>query len=109
MLGNSQIAVLERDTTFVEDFATEPFEAGWAGEALFFIHTLEHTGGAWDVRLQISPDGRHWCDDPRISPVRITGASLTALRATEFGVWLRLSCTGDSARRSVLRIHLVLK
>ena len=30
-------AVLERFGTFSGDFATEPYEAGWAEEAIFFV------------------------------------------------------------------------
>lgn len=59
-----QTAVLERDTTFDSDFATEPYEVAWAGEARFFIHTLATSGQDTEVRLvtQISPDGLTWCD-----------------------------------------------
>ena len=60
-LRQSFTAVLERNTTIREDFATEPYEVGWATETRWFVRVLGYTGEAARLLLtaQISPDGRH--------------------------------------------------
>ena len=106
-----QTAVLERHACYDGDFATEPFEAGWASEALFFIRTEAITGTnpLLRARVQISADGIHWVDE---------GTSFDAIgacgdyfvRVSRFGGWLRLAgaVQGDEARFEVT-IHLVMK
>ncbi|MFC5823414.1 hypothetical protein [Nonomuraea insulae] len=102
-------AVLERNTTFTADFATEPYEAGWASEARWFVRTLALQG---DLRLtaQISPDGLHWCDDDDSVEQVATEPGLVTLRVREFGHWLRLRATlrGGDPQAKVL-IYLALK
>jgi hypothetical protein len=105
-------AVLERNTTFAKDFHTEPYEAGWAAEARWFVRTLELEGDAPALRLtvQISPDGLHWCDDDESAEQLVTEPGLVSLRVREFGHWLRLraTVTGGDPRAKVL-IYLALK
>ncbi|MBI3972660.1 MAG: hypothetical protein HY332_15390 [Chloroflexi bacterium] len=97
-------------TAFVQDqfqvrtsFETEPYEAGWASEAIAFVYVRAapaapvpapdaNTGFAvrpalW-VRAQISADGRRWIDDERLPG--ISQAGNYRLRLTHFGNWLRL-------------------
>ena len=64
MLRRSFTAVLEKNATFGADFATEPYEVGWATEARWFVNVLEVERGV-TLRLtpQVSPDGLHWCDE----------------------------------------------
>ena len=62
---------LERNVTWRGNFATEPAEAAWANEAIFFVRVLESEGpldGAV-ARAQISPDGMHWCDEGTVFPL----------------------------------------
>ncbi|MFG1697643.1 hypothetical protein [Nonomuraea sp. NPDC049309] len=106
-----QTAVLERDTTFDSDFATEPYEVAWAGEARFFIHTLATSGQDTQVRLvtQISPDGLTWCDLDGKEHV-IDGPGLVTWPVDHFGQWLRLRGTVTGTDPSAkLRIYLTVK
>ena len=115
-MRQSFTAVLERNTTISEDFATEPYEVGWATEARWFVRVLASTGEAARLVLtaQISPDGMHWCDHGS-SPMVITRQGdalpeLCSLGLTHFGHWLRLrgECTGEAASFTVI-IYLSLK
>ena len=86
-------AVLERFGSFSGDFATEPYEAGWAEEAIFFVKITEVEGAepALTGHVQISPDGITWMDEGTpLPPVRRAGAAFTRVR--HFGNWLRLAC-----------------
>jgi hypothetical protein len=86
-------AVLERFGTFSGDFATEPYEAGWADEAIFFvrINSVEGTEPALTGEVQISADGLTWIDEGTpLPPIRQTG--VVFVRVRHFGNWLRLAC-----------------
>ena len=39
-LRRSYTAVVERNALWQGDFATEPYEAAWASEAIFFVRAL---------------------------------------------------------------------
>ncbi|TDE54701.1 hypothetical protein E1295_14360 [Nonomuraea mesophila] len=105
-------AVLERNTTFTADFVTEPYEAGWAGEARWFVRTLALEGDDPSLRLtaQISPDGLHWCDDDGSTEQIATEPGMVSMPVREFGHWLRLraTLTGGDPKAKVL-IYLALK
>jgi hypothetical protein len=104
-------AVLERFGTFSGDFATEPYEAGWAEEAIFFIRVdaVEGTNPTLSGKVQISPDGITWVDEgTTLSAVTQPGVAFTRVR--HFGNWLRLACqvSGGQARFRGM-IYLCLK
>ena len=110
MLRRSFTAVLEKNSTFESDFATEPYEAGWAIEARWFVRVLEASPGtSLAVTPQISPDGLFWCDEGT-SPVSMENAGLISIPLRDFGQWLRLDArlSGDAPRVKVL-IYLALK
>ena len=103
--------VLERMNWFTADFNTEPYEAAWASEAIFFIRVLDCPQESWCLNsaVQIAVDGIDWVDDQaRFDPVTETGTYV--LKVTHFGGWLRLRSTLVGADPGVrLTIHLVLK
>ena len=110
MLRRTFTAVLEKNSVFCESFETEPYEAGWASEARWFVHVLENKVGS-TLRLipQISPDGLHWCDEGS-PPLDIKGASLGSIALGNFGAWLRLRAEIRDQQSCVrVLIHLVLK
>jgi hypothetical protein len=80
--------------SFSQDFTTEPYEAGWADEAIFFVRIDEISGA--QVRLtgsvQVSPDGIVWTNEGTSLPA-IEGTGVTFTRVRHFGNWLRLACT----------------
>ena len=104
-------AVLERHKTLEGSFFTEPYEAAWASEAIFFIHAEDIKGvnAKLSARIQISADGRDWIDEgTEFSQITASGSSF--LRVSHFGGWLRLAgeVFGSGAAASVT-IHLSLK
>ncbi len=104
-------AVLERFGTFSGDFATEPYEAGWAEEAIFFVRIDEVEGGepALTGQVQISPDGMKWVGEGTLLPT-VAQAGVVFVRVRHFGNWLRLACR-VSGRQAKFRgtIYLCLK
>ncbi len=90
MIRQNYTAVVERDSTFSGEFASEPYECGWACEAIFFIRKLETSGAVAGatVRVQISPDGMRWCDEGTTSC--LTDAEVDFVRVKHFGNWLRI-------------------
>jgi hypothetical protein len=107
-------ATLERHTKFSGTFATEPFEAGWALEAIFFVRIETLTGlggelgeaGSVDAKVQISADGIHWIDEGTAFKTQHSCGDYF-IRCNHFGGWLRL--LGNVNGHTELTIHLVLK
>ncbi len=91
MLRESYTAIVERSEALEGSFATEPYECGWAGEAIFFVRVLERVGEVEGVTLnvQISPDGIRWCDEG--TTVALGEAEVDFCRVRHFGNWLRLA------------------
>ena len=102
-------AVVERNVTWEGAFATEPYEAGWAAEALIFIRVLKGGVSQQSAAVQISPDGIHWLDEgTRIAiPERPDG--LTVARVTHFGNWLRLAGELPLGQSCTVLVYFVLK
>lgn len=91
-MRRSHTAVIERNATWSGAFSTEPYEAGWASEAVFFVRALESSGLPTEAaaRVQISPDGIHWCDEG--TTLQLTAAPGVAFaRLSQFGGWLRVA------------------
>ena len=64
-LRRSHTTTLVRNELWQVAATSEPYEAGWAREALFFVRALETRGapaGA-SAYVQLSPDGIHWVDE----------------------------------------------
>ena len=110
MIRRSYTAVIERNVTWAGQFETEPYEAAWASEAIFFVRTLASSqlDPVAYARVQISPDGIHWCDEGEtvyLSPE----PAVTFCRVRHFGGWLRL--VGQLPPGSSIRVivYLALK
>lgn len=110
-MRKSFTAVVERNVTFTESFATEPYECGWASEARWFVRSLEVSGDevALSIYPQISPDGLHWCDEGS-APLTVRAPGLVSLKLRDFGQWLRLrgELTGRDPSVKVI-VYLALK
>ncbi|MBI3972655.1 MAG: hypothetical protein HY332_15365 [Chloroflexi bacterium] len=115
-MRRSHTAILERGEALRGDFATEPYEAGWASEALVFLRLLaaQPTGtnepappAAVSARVQISPDGMHWVDEGTTLP---PDGDVRFARVREFGNWLRVAGTVSPPGAEVRAlVYLVLK
>lgn len=102
-------AVVERNVTWEEVFATEPYEAGWAAEALIFIRALKSGASGHSAAVQVSPDGIRWLDEGARIKIPERKDGLTMARVTHFGNWLRLAGElppGESCR---VIVYFVLK
>jgi hypothetical protein len=108
-MRRSYTAVVERGEPLSGDFATEPYEAGWATEAVVFVRLLDAPPNvALSGRIQISPDGMHWIDEGTTLPPLVGG--MTFVRVREFGNWLRVAGSVAPAGTAVRAlVYLALK
>jgi hypothetical protein len=110
-MRQSQTAVIERKATYDSDFATEPFEVGWAAEARWFVKVMSLDGDGAKLHLvaQVSPDGLTWTDHESGS-LDVDAGGLYSWPMASFGNWLRIrgSVEGQAASATVM-IYLSLK
>lgn len=110
MLRRSFTAVLEKGSTFDADFETEPYEAGWASEARWFLQVLRadpRTRVA--AHPQVSPDGTVWCDLGR-GRMDLRGPGTVSTGLERFGSFLRLRVRLlEHPGPVTVLIHLALK
>lgn len=111
MVRQSYTAVVERNRLWSGQFETEPYEAAWASEAVFFIRALETTQlqPGIQVRVQISPDGIHWCDEGSSFTLPAESEAVTFGRVKHFGGWLRLWGELPAGSSVKVIVYLVLK
>jgi hypothetical protein len=105
-LRESTTAVLVRGERVAGGYASEPYEAGWASEAVVFVLGMDDSAGG-DLHLQISPDGMNWIDEgPAIELPAARGVGFG--RIAHFGNWLRfeLRLPEGAERRITLTLHL---
>ena len=108
-LRRSYTATVERNVIWKGEFASEPYEAAWASEAIFFARALEVSSGfAATARVQISADGIHWVDEGAAFDLPRTKGDVTFCKVSHFGGWLRLQ--GEIAQGSItVLVSLALK
>ena len=102
-------AVVERNVAWEGAFATEPYEAGWAAEALIFIRVLSGGVSKHSAAVQVSPDGIRWLDEGTRIALPDTAAGLTLARVTHFGNWLRLAGELPPGQACTVMVYFVLK
>jgi hypothetical protein len=101
-------SVIERRLEISAAHTTHPYEAGWAGEAVFFIQ-VEGRHPELSIQAQISPDGLHWIDrgSPCVMPAH---EEIAAIDLVNFGGWLRLAISGATPEQpATVLVHLALK
>lgn len=110
MLRESSTTVLARNETWRGDSVTEPIEAGWANEAVFFVRALRTPVGATaEAFVEISPDGMHWVREGASAPMPTAESGIAALRVAHFGNWLRLRAVLPEGAECVVLVTLHLK
>ena len=111
MTRQSYTAVVERNRLWTGQFETEPYETAWAHEALFFIRALEASDGLAEAtaRVQISPDGMHWCNEGTLVHLPTTAGATTFGRIRHFGGWLRLAGRVPPGEQIQVIVYLALK
>ncbi len=98
MLRENHTAVIARNEAWSGTAATEPYEAGWASEAVVFVRALaieRRPDAPADVlpptaRVQMSADGMRWIDEGTTFPMPQSTDLDTCARVTRFGNWLRV-------------------
>jgi hypothetical protein len=109
MLRESVTYVINRQEVWQGQCATEPVEAGWATEAVFFVRGMDETKGQLpEIRAQISPDGMRWADEGASIPIPQKDA-LEFLRIRHFGNWLRLKADLPEGAHCSLLVSVHLK
>jgi hypothetical protein len=108
MVPESQAAVVARNETWSGSAATEPYEAGWAREAIVFVRALKSTGMAGRAQVEISPDGMNWVAEGTTFPLPSDSNKVTYARVAQFGNWLRIRAElpQDSSVTVVVTIHV---
>lgn len=104
-LRESTTTVLVRGERVGDGFATEPYEAGWAHEAVVFALGMDGgTGGT--LAVQISPDGFHWADDGQAVELP-DGDGVSFVKLNHFGNWLRFAARvpDGGERRLMVSVH----
>ena len=86
-----QTTVTERKLDFKTDFETQPYEAGWAREAICFIRVEDVRGETAELSatVQISVDGVRWVDEGTTFQI-INAPGEYFVKVSHFGGWLRL-------------------
>ena len=108
MIRESQTAVVARNEIWQGEVATEPYEAGWATEAVVFVRALGFRAGdaPWSMtatlpgeapappiraRVQLSADGMRWVDEGSVFDLPVDDARDSFVRVRHFGNWLRIA------------------
>lgn len=112
-IRRSYTAIVERNVLWKGPFVSEPYEAAWASEAIFFVRALDVSpsgdAGSYQARVQIAADGIHWADEGTSFDLPRKKDEVTFCRVTHFGGWLRL-CGKTEPRDGInVLVSLALK
>jgi hypothetical protein len=110
MLPENITAVVARNERWSGEAATEPFEAGWAREAVIFVRALkEPVGPAPMAEVQISPDGMHWVAEGTSFRMPSAKDAIAVARLTLFGNWLRIATHYEPGAECTVLVTIHLK
>jgi len=110
VLRESATVVIARNEVWRGDAATEPFEAGWATEALIFVRALKPPVGAMaQARIELSPDGMRWLPEGTAFALPTEDDAMTMARVSHFGNWLRIAADFDDGAELTLLVTMHVK
>ena len=110
MLPENITVVVGRNERWTGEAATEPYEAGWAREAVIFVRALKEPKGAQPVaRVEISPDGMRWLPEGTEAPMPARKDGISVLRVKHFGNWLRIASDYPSGAECTVLVTIHLK
>lgn len=114
MLPQSHLAVVARNITWVGPCfaATEPFEAGWAREALIFVRLLKPPAwpkGPHSLEVEVSPDGLHWARHGTRIEMPKDETEMTCISVAGFGGWLRIAGPMHEGESATVLVSIHLK
>lgn len=106
----SYTAIVERNVRWQGEFASEPYEAAWASEAIFFVRALDVSGEfTGTARVQISADGIHWVDEDTEFDLPTAKNEVTFAKVSHFGGWLRIAGEVRTPAEVRVLVSLALK
>jgi hypothetical protein len=110
MLPLSITAVIARNETWQDYSFTEPYECGWAREAIVYLRALKQPIKVEGVQAHIeySPDGINWVDSGLVLQLPTQVDEIAWIPITHFGNWLRVSVKlpKDSSICVLVSLHL---
>lgn len=109
MLPENLTAIVARNESWTGEAATEPYEAGWAKEAVIFVRALKEPRGPLPkARIELSADGMHWVPEGSEFALPATRDAVSFQRVAHFGNFLRVAASlPEGAEITVLvAIHL---
>lgn len=111
MLRESHTAVVARNEVWEGSAASEPYEAGWAREAIVWwrILAIEGRRRKVEARVQISPDGMRWVDEGTRIALVAEADALAFARVAHFGNFLRLAADLPKGLKAKTMVTITLK
>ena len=110
MLPHNVTAVVARNETWTGAAATEPYEAGWAREAVVFVRALKPPKGpSAEARIEISADGIRWVAEGTRFPMPDREDAVTFARVAHFGNWLRVATDLPDGGEATVLVTMHLK
>jgi len=110
MLPENLTAVVARNETWTGQSASEPYEAGWAKEAIVFVRALKEPKGELPkARIEISADGMHWCAEGSEFALPAAKDAVTFQRLAHFGNFMRVAATLQDGSEITVLVTFHLK
>lgn len=110
MLPENFTAIVGRNERWANKAASEPYEAGWAREAIFFVRALKSpVGAAPTARVEISPDGIRWLPSGVEMQMPNAKDAIAVARVRHFGNWLRVAADFENGAECTVLVTLHLK
>lgn len=110
MLPENLTAVVARNETWTGTSATEPYEAGWAKEAIVFVRALKDPKGPLPkARVEISADGMNWCAEGSEFDLPTVKDAVVFQRLSHFGNFLRITAALPEGSEITVLVTLHLK
>lgn len=110
MLPENITAIVARNERWSAQAASEPYEAGWAREAVIFLRALKSPKGPQPrVRAEMSADGMHWVPEGSECDMPTTQDGIAMLRIRHFGNWLRVAADFQAGSETTVLVAIHLK
>jgi hypothetical protein len=111
MLPENALVILARNERWQGRAMTEPYECGWAREAVFYVRALAVDGmqdGRAFAQVQVSPDGLRWVDEGTSVVLPSQAETMEIAKVSHFGGWLRLAAelAPGAALTVIVSLHL---
>ena len=112
MLPENTLAIVARNERWQAVAVTEPYECGWAREAVIFVRALTAEGMEGDLafaQVQVSPDGMRWVDEGTSVVLPTQADGMEFAKVAHFGGWLRLAAELPEGATLTVIVSLHLK